>query len=192
VGIIGTGKIGAVVARILNGFGCTIFAYDLNRNRELENRYNVLYTGLNAIFSMCDIITIHVPLNEQTRYLINKKLIDTMKRGAMLINTSRGAVVNTQHVVDALTSGHLGCFGMDVYENEKGIFFYDRSGESLDDPMLKKLMGFSNVLITPHQAFATNDALTNIARSTFQNLLAWKEGRRNDNEVTCLQYGVVN
>ena len=191
-GIIGTGRIGSAVARILHGFGCSILAFDVNRNQQLENRYNVFYTGLNTLFSMCDIITIHVPLNEQTRYMVNKKLINTMKTGAMLINTSRGAVVNTQDVLDALPGGQIGYFGMDVYEHEKGIFFYDHSNDTLNDPILQKLMTFSNVLITPHQAFATKEALANIATTTFENLLSWKRGNRSENEITYIDSEVLS
>jgi D-lactate dehydrogenase len=192
VGIIGTGRIGSIVARILHGFDCILFAYDVNRNQELENKYNVIYTGLNTIFSLCDIVTIHVPLNDQTRYMVNKKLIDNMKRGAMLINTSRGGVLNTRDLLDALPTGHIGYFGMDVYEYEKGVFFHDRSGESLYDPTLQKLMTYSNVLITPHQAFATKEALANIADTTFQNLAAWKNGNRVENEITSIESQILS
>ena len=192
VGIIGTGRIGSIVAKILHGFDCTIFAYDVNRNQVLENKYNVIYTGLNTIFSMCDIITLHVPLNDQTRCMVNKKLINTMKRGAMLINTSRGAVVNTRDLLDALPGGQIGYLGLDVYEYEKGIFFYDRSDEDLNDTMLQKLMSYSNVLITPHQAFATKEALTNIAKTTFQNLNAFKNGNSIVNEITTVPIQILS
>ena len=188
VGIIGTGRIGSTIARIMHGFGCTLLAYDVKRDQSLENKYNVFYTGLNTLCSMCDIITIHLPLNEQTRYLIDKKLIRIMKRGVMLINTSRGAVVRTQDVIDALPGGQIGYFGMDVYEHEKGVFFYNHEGEFLQDPMLNKLMGFSNVLITPHQAFATNEALKNIAATTFYNLSSWMQNSRTENEITYSDY----
>jgi D-lactate dehydrogenase len=184
VGIIGTGRIGRKVARIMHGFGCTLLAYDLERDQTLEHRYNVFYTGLSTLCSMCDIITIHLPLNEQTHYLIDKKLIQTMKPGVMLINTSRGAIVKTQDIIDALSGGQVGYFGMDVYEYEKGVFFHNHEGESLHDPMLNKLMGFSNVLITPHQAFATHEALKNIAATTFYNLSAWMQNDRTENEIT--------
>ena len=184
VGIIGTGRIGSTLARIMHGFGCTLLAYDVKHDQNLEHKYNVFYTGLNTLCSMCDIITIHLPLNEQTHYLIDKKLIQTMKQGVMLINTSRGAIVKTQDVIDALTCGQIGYFGMDVYEYEKGVFFYNHEGESLHDPMLNKLMGFSNVLITPHQAFATNEALKNIAATTFYNLSSWMQNSSIENEIT--------
>jgi len=184
VGIIGTGRIGSAVARILHGFGCTLIAYDLNHNQWLENKYNVFYTGLNTLCSMCDIITIHLPLNEQTKYLINKKVIDQMKHGVMLINTSRGGILNTRDVLDALPGGQIGYLGIDVYEYEKGLFFYNHSGEEIHDSLFTKLMGFSNVLITPHQAFATREALTNIAATTAANLLLWEKGATSENEIT--------
>jgi D-lactate dehydrogenase len=184
VGIIGTGRIGSTVAKILHGFGCTLIAYDVNRNQSLEHKYNVFYTGLNTLCSMCDIITIHLPLTEQTRYLVNEKLISQMKRGVMLINTSRGGVVNTKDVLNALPIGHIGYFGMDVYEYEKGLFFYDHSGETISDNNLLKLMDYSNVLITPHQAFATEEALTNIAATIFKNLACWQNGERTTYEIT--------
>jgi D-lactate dehydrogenase len=187
VGIIGTGRIGGKLARIMHGFGCTLLAYDITRSQTLEHRYNVFYTGLNTLCSMCDIITIHLPLNEQTRYMIDKKLIQTMKPGVMLINTSRGGIVKTQDVIDAIACGQIGYFGMDVYEHEKGIFFHNREGESLHDPMLSKLMGFSNVLITPHQAFATEEALKNITATTFYNLSAWMHNAKTENEITYLE-----
>lgn len=192
VGIIGTGRIGSAVARILHGFGCSILAYDVNRNQQLESKCNVFYTGLNTLLSMCDIITIHVPLNDQTRYLVSKKQINTMKTGVMLINTSRGAVVNTRDVLDALPGGQIGYFGMDVYEHERGVFFYDRTNEDLKDPILQKLMTYTNVLITPHQAFATKEALTNIATTTFKNLMAWKGGALSENEITYINSEVLS
>ncbi|HEX2608144.1 MAG TPA: 2-hydroxyacid dehydrogenase [Flavisolibacter sp.] len=187
VGIIGTGRIGSVVAKILHGFGCTLMAYDVNRNQSLEHKYNVFYTSLDTLCSFCDIITIHLPLNEQTRYLINKRLIDQMKRGVMLINTSRGAVIQTKDVLDALPSGQIGYLGLDVYEYEKGVFLYDRSNDKLTDTTLDKLMSYSNVMITPHQAFATEEALSNIAGTTVYNLTSWAAGRISENELTYIE-----
>jgi D-lactate dehydrogenase len=184
VGIIGTGRIGRTMARIMHGFGCTLLAYDVNRDQELEHKYNVFYTGLHTLCSMSDIITLHIPLTEKTHYMIDRKLIQTMKRGVMLINTSRGAVIKTQDVLNALPGGEIGGFGTDVYENEKGVFFLDRTGEDLKDPMLKKLLSFSNVLVTPHQAFATHEALKNISETTFANLSGWENDKPVENEIT--------
>ncbi|MDB5197184.1 MAG: lactate dehydrogenase-like oxidoreductase, partial [Flaviaesturariibacter sp.] len=123
-------------------------------------------------------------LNAQTRHLIDKKLISTMKKGVMLINTARGGVVNTQDVVTALYTGQIGYFGMDVYEYEKGIFFNDWSNRPLNDNLLKQLLAFENVLVTPHQGFATQEALSAIATATFHNLACWASGQMPVNEIT--------
>jgi D-lactate dehydrogenase len=173
VGIIGTGNIGSVVARILNGFGCHLIAYDIRRDEELELKYNVRYTDLDNLCSKSDIITIHTPLNENTRYIINKQQLQQMKKGVMLINTSRGALINTKELIEFIEKGRVAYFGTDVYEKEQGIFFFDYSGKMLNDEMLKKLMAMPNVLITPHQAFATTQALTNIADTTYYNIGCW-------------------
>jgi D-lactate dehydrogenase len=184
IGIIGTGKIGRNVAKIMHGFGCTVLAHDINRDPQLEIDYDVYYTGLRTICSMSDVISIHIPLTDQTRGLIEKKLIQSMKRGVILVNTARGAIVNTPDVITALDSGQIGGLAMDVYEKERGIFFNDLSGQFLNDPMMKKLMSFPNVLITPHQGFATREALKNIADGTVANLTAWQEKKITSNEIT--------
>ena len=184
VGIIGTGKIGSIVAKILHGFGCTIMAYDAVEDVHLMNNYDVHYVGLNTLCSFSDIITIHVPLNKETKYLVNEKLIRQMKKGAMLINTARGAIVKTDDVLAALQSGQIGSYAMDVYEREKGIFFYDYSGKNLDDPLLTTLLNMPNVLVTPHQAFATSDALKNIASTTFASVASWSENDLSSTELT--------
>jgi Lactate dehydrogenase and related dehydrogenases len=184
VGIIGTGRIGTSVASILHGFGCTILAYDPVRNYKLEQQCNVFYTDLNSLCNKSDIITIHVPLNPNTHYLINQQLINQMKPGVMLINTSRGAVVNTEDILKALQIGRIAYFGTDVYEHEKGLFFYDHRNEQLNDPVLKSLLSCPNVIVTPHQAFATREALTNIAGTTIRNIVAWKKSKRIEHELT--------
>ena len=184
VGIVGTGKIGSIVAKILHGFGCTILAHDADENLHLMNRYDVHYVGLNTLFSMSDIITLHVPLTENTKYLVNSKTIAQMNKGAMLINTARGGVVKTEDVLAALESGQIGYYGMDVYEKEKGLFFYDHSNKKLDDPLLARLMNMPNVLITPHQAFATHEALTNIASISFDSIYNWSINGVSENELT--------
>ncbi len=183
-GIIGTGKIGSVVARILHGFGSRLLAFDLKKNEELETNCHVRYTNLDDLCSTADIITIHTPLNESTRYMINKSLLQRMKKGVMLINTSRGGLINTGDLIEFIESGHIGYFGMDVYEKEQGLFFYDHSGKPLNDDMLKKLMVMPNVLITPHQAFATKEALTNIAETTFYTIERWARGLHSGFELT--------
>ena len=183
VGIIGAGRIGKIVAKILNGFGCTILAYDIKVDDSLVADYKVKYVDLETLSASSDIITIHTPLNNQSHYLINEQLIKKMKKGVMLINTSRGAVVNTSELIKYIESGHIGFYGMDVYEHEKGIFFYDHSRDLINDPLLDKLINFQNVLVTPHQAFATKEALSNIATTTFYNINCWSSNISSPNEL---------
>lgn len=184
VGIIGTGKIGSVVAKILHGFGCTILAYDSVEDQGLMNKYDVHYVDLGTIYSQSDIITIHLPLKKETAYMINESSIGQMKRGVMLINTARGGVVKTEDVLRALETGKIGYFGMDVYEKEKGIFFYDHPNSRLQDTLLGRLIDHPNVIVTPHQAFATSEALTNIATTTFNSIDSWAEGGVSEQELT--------
>lgn len=184
VGLVGTGHIGGVTASILHGFGCRLLGYDIKENNKLSEQYGLQYVDLKTLCRESDIISLHTPLNTATKYLINKDLIDEMKHGVMLINTARGALMNTQYVIEALESGKIGYLGTDVYEKEKGIFFYDYSDNRIQDEMLKKLMSFPNVIVTPHQAFATQEALTNIADTTFFNLDCWMQHKQSDNEVT--------
>ena len=175
VGIIGTGKIGSVAAEILNGFGCRILAYDLYENQELKNKINVTYRSLETLCTEADIISLHCPLNEATKYLINEGSIKWMKNKVMLINTSRGELVKTQDVIEALKNGKIGYFGMDVYEEEEQLFFSDHSEEILQDEIIARLLTFRNVLITGHQAFLTKEALENIAITTINNLNCFED-----------------
>lgn len=183
VGVIGTGKIGAVVVRIMNGFGCRILVHDKVENDELKNKYNVIYTDCETLCKESDIITLHVPLTSETKYLIDKDCISKMKRGVMLINTSRGALINTKEIIEALKTGHIGFLGLDVYEEESGLFFEDRSEDILQDDMIARLMTFNNVLITSHQAFLTNTALKNIAETTVGNLDCFEKNIQCKNEI---------
>ncbi|WP_201747915.1 2-hydroxyacid dehydrogenase [Chitinophaga vietnamensis] len=182
-GIIGTGKIGAVVATILRGFGCRLLAYDIAPNASLAANLGLQYTDLETLCSQSDIITIHTNLTSKSKYLINMEMIRMMKKGVMLINTSRGAVVNTAAVLDALKDGRIGYFGMDVYEHEKGIFFQDLRNNTPVDKTLDQLLQLPNVLVTPHQAFATQEALLNIATTTFSNLRHWEMQEPCPNEL---------
>ncbi len=182
-GIIGTGQIGSLVVKILHGFGCKLLAYDILENESLKKDFGVEYVDCKTLCSRADIITLHVPLNEQTKYIINKDCIRFMKPGVMLINTSRGALVNTKEVIDALKSGHIGYLGMDVYEEEEGLFFEDHSQDILQDDMIARLMTFRNVLITSHQAFLTDTALKNIAVTTIYNLDCFEKGTVSGNEL---------
>ncbi|MDO9001076.1 MAG: 2-hydroxyacid dehydrogenase [Bacteroidota bacterium] len=183
VGIIGTGKIGSVVARIMHGFGCRILVHDKIENDELKNKYGAIYTDCETLCRESDIITLHIPLTLETKYLIDKNCISKMKRGVMLINTSRGALVNTKEVIEALKAGQIGYLGIDVYEEESGLFFEDRSEEILQDDMIARLMTFNNVLITSHQAFLTDTALKNIAETTLYNLDCFEKAISNKNEI---------
>ena len=183
VGIIGIGRIGKIVAKILYGFGCTILAHDINPDEQLKENYKVKYVDMETLASSSEIITIHTPLNIETRHLINEEVIKKMKKGVMLINTSRGAIVHTPDIIKYIENGHIGFYGMDVYEHEKGIFFYDHSHKPINDPLLAKLMNFSNVLITPHQAFATKEALLNTAATTFYNITCWMNKNSSKNEL---------
>ncbi len=182
-GIIGTGKIGVAVARILHGFGCRLLAFDKYENEEIKQKYQVEYTDCTSLCSQSDIITLHIPLNDQTKYIINKACIDYMKRSVMLINTSRGALVNTSDVIQALKSGQIGYFGMDVYEEEEGLFFEDHSEEILQDDAIARLMTMQNVIITSHQAFLTETALENISEATIYNLGCFENNVPCENEI---------
>ena len=170
VGVIGTGKIGAVLVKILHGLGCKILAQDVAEDKNLIDLYDVIYTNCTTICKQADIISLHVPLIPSTQHLIDKEHIALMKEGVMLINTSRGGLVDTKAVIEGLKSGKIGYFGIDVYEEEEGLFFEDHSEDILQDDVIARLMTFPNVLITSHQAFLTETALTNIAETTIYNL----------------------
>jgi D-lactate dehydrogenase len=183
VGVLGAGKIGSVVIRILHGFNCHILVYDPYENDELKQKYNVTYTDYYNICKKADIITLHMPLTPESKYIINAKTIDMMKPGVMLINTSRGALVETKEVINALKSGKIGSFGIDVYEEENGLFFEDHSDQILQDDVIARLMTFQNVMITSHQAFLTHEALIGIAETTNYNLDCWEKGTASKNEL---------
>lgn len=184
VGILGMGKIGAIVARILHGFGCKILAFDMQEDPEMIEKYRVEYLDVATICKRSDIITLHLPLIPQTRYIIGKKAISKMKAGVMIINTSRGGLLDTKEVIKALKKGKIGYLGLDVYEEESGLFFEDLSEQDiLQDDMISRLMTFKNVLITSHQAFLTDTALENIADTTFYNIDQWAAGRSSDKEL---------
>jgi D-lactate dehydrogenase len=167
-GIIGFGKIGKVLANILNGFGCRVLAFDPLPDPSWQDK--VRFTDVDTICREADIISLHAPLTPETKYLIAKDRIGRMKRGVMLINTSRGGLVHTRDVIDGLKSGQIGYLGLDVYEEERALFFEDHSDEVLQDDVIARLTTFPNVLITAHQAFLTDTALHNIAETTIGNL----------------------
>jgi len=183
VGIIGTGKIGSVLAKILHGFGCKMLGYDKIENSSLKSNYGLHYTSLDELCQQSDIISLNLPLNKDTKYLIDEQQISSMKNGVMLINTARGGIVNTQSVIKGLKTGKIGSFGMDVYENEKGTFFYDLSQIIFKDDLLALLTTFSNVLITAHQAFLTNEALEGITKTTMNNIDQWQKEGKSINDI---------
>ncbi|MBD1209928.1 MAG: 2-hydroxyacid dehydrogenase [Ignavibacteria bacterium] len=183
VGVVGTGKIGAITTKILHGFGCKLLCYDVYPNTSLEANYGARFTDLDTLCRESDIITLHAPLTPETKHLVDATRIAQMKRGVMLVNTSRGGLVNTADAIEALKAGHIGYFGIDVYEQEQGIFFNDFSDTVLQDDMIARLMTFPNVLITSHQAFLTHTALHNIAETTLANVSAWAAGSTSPNEI---------
>jgi D-lactate dehydrogenase len=182
VGVIGTGQIGTVVAQILTGLGCPTLAFDPFPNATCRS-LGVGYVELDELFTQSDIITLHCPLTPENKYMINKAAIEKMKTGVMLINTSRGALLDTVAVIDALKSGKIGYLGLDVYEEEEQIFFEDRSGLIIPDDVFARLLTFPNVIITGHQAFFTREALENIAATTIDNIAKFESGQTLENQI---------
>ena len=176
VGIVGTGQIGATFAKIMAGFGCTLLAYDPFPNPQVE-ALGARYLSLDELLTQAQIISLHCPLTPETKYLINAQSLATLQPGAMLINTGRGALVDTAALIDALKSGQLGYLGLDVYEEEALLFFEDRSDLPLQDDVLARLLTFPNVIVTAHQAFLTREALGAIAQTTLDNIQAWADGK---------------
>lgn len=183
VGIVGTGKTGMAFARIMKGFGAIVLASDPVRNPEAEAA-GVAYVSFDEVITRCDIVSIHCPLNESTRDLFGREEFSRMKAGSILINTSRGGIVNTQDLIEALEKRTIGAACLDVYGKEKGLFFEDHRASVLEDAAFARLRSFKNVLITGHQAFLTHEALTGIARTTIHNLDCWEKGIVSPNELT--------
>jgi D-lactate dehydrogenase len=183
VGIIGCGTIGATMAGLLHGFGCRLLGYDVAPDHTLTEQYSLEYVPLDTLCALADVITVHAPLTPVTRHLLNAAQLAKMKPGAMLINTSRGALLDTQAALAAMQSGQLGYLGLDVYEGEKGLFFYDHSQEPPRDALLEQLLDQPNVLITGHQGFLTREALGNIATSAITTLDLWLAGQPAPNEL---------
>ena len=186
VGVVGTGKIGAIVARIMSGFGCQIVAYDVMPNPECQ-ALGATYMALPDLFALSDIITLHAPLTPETYHLVNADALDQMKSGVMLVNTSRGALIDTQAVIAALKTGKVGYLGLDVYEQEADLFFDDLSNTVIQDDIFQRLLTFPNVLITGHQAFFTGNALKNIAETTLANISDVEQGHGCPHQVRLSQ-----
>ncbi|PVY41208.1 2-hydroxyacid dehydrogenase [Pontibacter virosus] len=182
VGLIGLGKIGLVTAKILKGFGCRVLGYDIEKRDEFDE-IGIEFSDLATLYANSDIISLHCPLTPQTHHIINKQTIAQMKPGVMLINTSRGALVDTKAVIAGLKSGHIKYLGIDVYEEEADLFFEDLSDRVIQDDVFMRLLSFNNVLITGHQAFFTSNALNSIASVTLQNIEDFEQGRKLENEV---------
>lgn len=183
VGIIGTGKIGMVFAEIMRGFGCQLLGYDVYPNKTFETLGAARYVELPELLENSDIISLHCPLLPETYHIINAETIAQMKPGVMLINTSRGQLVDTQAVIEGIKSGQIGYLGIDVYEQEDNLFFEDLSDTVIQDDTFQLLQSFPNVVITAHQAFFTRNALTSIAETTLTNISDFEQGRSSNNEV---------
>ncbi|MDZ4873766.1 MAG: D-lactate dehydrogenase [Chroococcidiopsis cubana SAG 39.79] len=181
-GIVGTGKIGAIVAQILHACGCHVLAYDKYQNPDCQ-ALGVQYVSLQDLFARTDIISLHCPLTPETYHLVNSEAIALMKTGVMLINTSRGALIDAKAAIKGLKSGKIGYLGLDVYEQEGDIFFEDLSNTIVQDDVLQRLLTFPNVLITGHQAFFTKDALTSIAQTTLANISDFESGKPCPNQI---------
>lgn len=182
IGVIGTGYIGSQFCRIMQGFGVTLLASDPNPDQALID-LGVQYCDLQMLLTQSDIITLHCPLNESTHHLINAERIAKMKHGVMLINTSRGGMIESAALIDALKTGQIGALGIDVYEEEGPLFFEDRSDAILTDDTLARLLTFPNVIVTGHQAFFTEEALHNIAKTTLANIDEFAQHRALTNAV---------
>lgn len=184
VGVVGTGKIGAVFARIMSGFGAHVLAFDPYPSEEVRAIHGVRYTSLDELVENADIISLHCPLTPDTHHIINAQRLSQMRNGVILINTSRGGLLDSQALITALKDGKIGGAGLDVYEEEEGIFFSDLSSGVLHDDTLARLLTFPNVLITAHQAFLTRDALANIAETTLGSITEFSSGEISPE--TCL------
>ncbi len=182
-GIIGTGKIAQILIRILKGFGMKILAYDPYPNENASKGLGFEYTDLDTLYKNSNVISLHCPLTKETKYIINSESISKMKNGVMIINTGRGALINTEDLIEGLKSHKIGYAGLDVYEEESEYFFEDYSDTIISDDTLARLLTFNNVLITSHQAFLTEEALNNIASTTLENIKEFDDNRKLTNEI---------
>ncbi|MBN2144532.1 MAG: 2-hydroxyacid dehydrogenase [Candidatus Aureabacteria bacterium] len=182
-GIIGTGKIGKILIKILKGFDMKVLAYDSFPDQSYATQCGFQYTDLDTLYRESDIISLHCPLTKETRHIINKDSILRMKEGVMIINTGRGGLIDTQALIDALKTKKIGCAGLDVYEEESEYFFEDFSDSIITDDTLARLLSFNNVLITSHQGFFTKEAISNIARTTLENIHQYFQSGQLTNEI---------
>lgn len=183
IGIIGTGKIAKILIRLLKGFGMRILAYDLYPDMKFAGEEGISYVSLDELYRESDIISLHCPLTDQTKYMIDKDSIDKMKEGVMIINTGRGQLINTNDLIEGLKEKKIAAAGLDVYEEEGEYFYEDKSDKIINDDVLARLLSFNNVIVTSHQAFFTKEALHNIAETTLQNIEDFRCHRPLVNEV---------
>ena len=183
IGIIGTGKIARILIRLLKGFGMRILAYDLYPDMKFAGEEGISYVSLDELYRESDIISLHCPLTDQTKYMIDKDSIDKMKEGVMIINTGRGQLINTNDLIEGLKEKKIAAAGLDVSEEEGEYFYEDKSDKIIDDDVLARLLSFNNVIVTSHQAFFTKEALHNIAETTLQNIEDFRCHRPLVNEV---------
>lgn len=182
-GIIGTGKIARELIHILKGFGMEVLAHDIYPDEQYAAQAGITYVPLDELYARADIISLHCPLTDQTRYMIGDVAIAHMKPGVMLINTGRGKLIHTEALIDGLKEKKVGSAGLDVYEEEAGYFYEDTSDRIMDDDVLARLLSFNNVIVTSHQGFFTREAVDNIARTTLDNVREFAEHRALTNEV---------
>ncbi|QBR01269.1 2-hydroxyacid dehydrogenase [Paraburkholderia pallida] len=183
VAVIGTGKIGRVFARIMAGFGCNVIGYDAYPSAEFE-ALGGRYAPVEEVGANADIVSLHCPLTPQTYHIIGTDMLARAKRGALLINTSRGGLVDTEAAIEALKSGQLGGLAIDVYEQEADVFFRDLSGTIVNDDVLQRLMTFPNVIVTGHQAFLTREAVSTICETTLRSITEFETGQALTNEIS--------
>ncbi|MDQ5902811.1 MAG: D-lactate dehydrogenase [Pseudomonadota bacterium] len=182
VAVVGTGKIGRVFARIMVGFGCKVIGHDKYPSPEFE-ALGARYAQPGEIGASADIISLHCPLTPETHHIVNAETLGRLKRGALLVNTSRGGLVDTEAAIEALKSGQLGGLALDVYEQEAGLFFRDLSGTIITDDVLQRLISFPNVIVTGHQAFFTEEAITTISETTLRSATEFAAGTPLSNEI---------
>ena len=183
-GIIGTGKIARILIRILQGFGMKVVAYDLYPDEKYAREVGISYVSLDGLYAQADMISLHVPLTDQTKNMIDAQSIAKMKEGTIIINTSRGQLIHTNALIEGLKSKKIAAAGLDVYEEEEGYFYEDQSDKIIDDDVLARLLSFNNVIVTSHQGFFTREAMHNIAETTLQNIQDFIDGKTLVNEVS--------
>lgn len=192
VGVVGTGRIGSVIVKILNGFGSNIIATDPVEDQYLKTTFNVSYVDIDTLCTQSDVVILSVPLNQETHQRIDRSKLELMHKNVLLINVARGAVVHTQDVMEYVERKRIGGYATDVYDKESGVFFYDRSKYKPDDELLEKLLHHNRILLTPHQAFATREAIENIAKTTVENLNSWQRGINPQTELTVSTEPLIN